>query len=127
MFALLAAVLDGVSIVLFAALGRETHAAGVNLGDVLSVAWPFLLAAAIAWLLTRAWRTPDTIWPTGVVIWLVTTAGGLALRGLSGGGLAPTFQLVALSFLALTLLGHRLVLAAAAKALVARTRRREMN
>lgn len=127
MFALLAAVLDAVSIAVFAALGRETHTASVSLGATFSVAWPFLLAAAGAWLITRAWRTPGRIWPTGVVIWLVTAVGGLALRGLSGGGLAPAFQVVTLSFLALTLLGHRLVLGATAKALAGRTRRREMN
>lgn len=126
MHVLLTAALDAASILIFAALGRQTHQSGGALTAVLSIAWPFLVAAAAAWVLTRAWRDPRRIWPTGIVIWLLTAIGGLLLRGLAGGGLAPAFQLVAAGFLALSLLGHRF-LSIAVSALADSARRRKMN
>ncbi|WP_035780882.1 DUF3054 domain-containing protein [Arthrobacter sp. H14] len=105
----LAAALDAAVILLFAILGRNTHEHAVAILGVLGTAGPFLLAAAIGWSVARAWRRPFGLWPAGVAIWLVTVVGGLALRGLAGGGLAFAFQLVTLCFLGLTILGHRLV------------------
>lgn len=105
----LAAIADAIVILLFASIGRDTHEHGVSIGGVIATAWPFLVAAAAGWLLCRAWRSPFAIWPSGVVVWVVTVAGGLALRGLAGGGLAFAFQLVTAGFLALVLLGHRLI------------------
>lgn len=105
----LAAALDAAVILLFAILGRNTHEHAVAILGVLGTAGPFLLAAAIGWSVARAWRRPFELWPAGVVIWLVTVVGGLALRGLAGGGLALAFQLVTLCFLGLTILGHRLI------------------
>lgn len=106
---LVAAILDAGFIVLFAVLGRNTHEHGLDLTGVFVTAAPFLAAAAIGWLVLRGWRRPFAIWPAGVGIWLITVVGGLALRWLFGGGVAPTFQLVTLGFLGLVLLGHRLV------------------
>lgn len=107
--AILAATLDAGFILLFSALGRNTHAQGLDVSGILATAGPFLAAAAIGWLVTRAWRTPFGIWPAGVVIWLLTVVGGLALRWAAGDGVALAFQLVSLGFLGLVLLGHRLI------------------
>lgn len=104
-----AAALDAAVILLFAILGRDTHEHVLAISEILATAGPFLLAAAIGWLAARAWRRPFALWPSGVVVWLVTVVGGLAIRGLAGGGLAIAFQLVTLCFLGLMLLGHRLV------------------
>lgn len=109
MSAIIAALLDVLFILLFASIGRDTHEHGVSIVGVLSTAWPFLAAAAAGWLVSRAWRYPFAVWPSGVVVWLVTVVGGLALRGLAGEGLAFAFQLVATGFLGLVLLGHRLI------------------
>ncbi|WP_035768208.1 DUF3054 domain-containing protein [Arthrobacter castelli] len=106
---IVAAVADVIVILLFASIGRDTHEHGVSVAGVLATAWPFLTAAAAGWLLSRAWRSPLTIWPTGVVVWVVAVAGGLVLRGLTGGGLAFAFQLVTAGFLGVVLLGHRLI------------------
>lgn len=100
---------DLVLIVYFATQGRVTHEETNAVAGALATAWPFLTAAAVGWLVTRAWRAPLALWPQGVVIWLVTVAGGLALRGLSGGGLALSFQVVTLLVLGALLLGHRLL------------------
>ncbi|GGM25841.1 DUF3054 domain-containing protein [Promicromonospora citrea] len=101
-----AAVADGVAVLAFTAIGIASHD-----GDLLQafgrVVWPFAAAALLGWLVARAWRDPARVWPVGVVVWAVTVLGGLALRGLSGGGLAWTFALVTAAFLALTMLGWR--------------------
>ncbi|GAB3246036.1 DUF3054 domain-containing protein [Arthrobacter pigmenti] len=107
--AIIAAILDALFILLFASIGRDTHEHGISAAGVLSTAWPFLVAVIAGWLLSRAWRPPFEVWPTGVIVWAVTVIGGLALRGLAGGGLALAFQLVTAGFLGLVLLGHRLI------------------
>jgi Protein of unknown function (DUF3054) len=111
----LPALLDVASIVLFAALGRASHAEGVTATGVASVAWPFLAAAALGWLLAR--RRPG--WPAsvrvGVVVWPVTVVLGLALRVATGGGFAVSFGLVTLVVLGVLLLGWRAVGAVVAR------------
>lgn len=105
-----AAVADAVAVLAFTLIGIASHDG--SLANALGrVVWPFALAAAIGWLVTRAWRDPARLWPTGVLIWAVTVVGGLALRGLSGGGLAWSFALVTAIFLAITLLGWRALVA----------------
>jgi hypothetical protein len=66
----------------------------------------------VAWLAVRAWRRPAAPWPVGVAVWLCTAVLGLALRGLAGGGPAPSFQLVTLLALGVLLAGWRLTAAA---------------
>lgn len=100
---------DAVLILAFAGQGRATHGESHALTGVLVTAWPFLAAALAGWLLARAWRAPVRLWPAGVLIWLITVLVGLGLRGLAGGGLAFSFQLVALLVLGVLLLGHRLL------------------
>ena len=102
---------DAACVLVFAVTGIASHD-GSLLTALGRVVWPFALAAALGWVLTRAWRDPARVWPTGVVIWLVTVLGGLLLRGVSGQGLAWTFALVTTLFLALTMLGWRTVVAA---------------
>ncbi|GAA1121229.1 DUF3054 domain-containing protein [Citricoccus alkalitolerans] len=114
--------LDAVLIVLFAALGRKTHESGADVGGLLFTALPFLLAWAIATAFTRPHRTWAQIWPAGVVVWLVTAAGGLALRVAFGGTAAPAFQWVAAGSLAVLVLGRRAV-----TALILRSRRRRRS
>lgn len=105
-------VADVILILVFAASGRRTHEHGVSVAGVLDTAWPFLLAYGVAALVTRAWRTPAALWPTAVVLWLVTVAGGLALRALSGAGIAFSFQVVTLLVLGAFLLLPRVLLCA---------------
>lgn len=96
---------DVVLILVFAASGRRTHEHGVSVLGVLETAWPFLTAYALAALVLRTWRSPSVLWPTAVVLWLATVAGGLLLRAVSGEGVALSFQIVTLlvlgAFLAL--------------------------
>ncbi len=102
----------------FAALGRASHdTAPFGIGLV-TTAWPFVVALVIAWAASFALRKPTAIVPTGLIIWLVTAAGGLGIRVLSGDTAAVPFIVVATITLAILLLGWRLIVT-----LVARKRR----
>lgn len=101
--------LDVVSVAVFCAIGRRSHAEGVDIAGVAQTAWPFLTGTAIGWLLSRGWRRPTAVAPTGVVIWICTIAVGMLLRGLTGQGVAVSFILVASTATAVLLLGWRTV------------------
>ena len=104
-----ALLLDVLSVVLFATVGRASHAEGVTAGGVLAVAWPFLAALAAGWALVRA----RGAWPLAVgpavPVWLVTTGLGLVLRVATGGGFAWSFGAVTLVVLGVLLVGWRCV------------------
>jgi predicted lipid-binding transport protein (Tim44 family) len=104
-----AAVADVCCVLLFVVIGRASHTKGESLTGVASTAWPFLAGLAAGWLAARVWRRPAAILPSGVAAWLGTVAVGMVLRVLAGQGTAFAFILVALIFLALFLLGWRLL------------------
>jgi hypothetical protein len=106
-----AAVVDAAAVVVFVVIGRRSHAEGLDVVGIASTAWPFLAGLALGWLLTRAWRRPLAVWPTGVVIWAVTVGGGLVLRAAAGQGIELAFVMVAAVVLATLLIGWRLVTA----------------
>ncbi|MHA7304056.1 DUF3054 domain-containing protein [Arthrobacter sp. TMN-49] len=100
---------DVVLVLIFALSGRSSHREDLSVAGVLETAWPFLAALAVGWLICRTWRQPLRVWPHGVCLWLITVAGGMALRILSGATAAVPFVVVATLVLALFLLGHRLI------------------
>jgi hypothetical protein len=106
----LAVGIDVFSVTLFVAIGRREHEQGSALAGLIETAAPFLIALALGWLVLRAWRRP-TDWLTGVGIWAITLTAGMLLRNLVfDAGTASSFVLVAAAFLALFLVGWRLVL-----------------
>lgn len=107
--------LDVVLIIVFAALGRDTHEHGLEPAGILITASPFLAACVAGWLvLGRRW-SPAALWPAGAALWLITVVAGLGIRALAGGGVAPSFALVTLC-----VLGAFLLLPRALAALVRR-------
>jgi hypothetical protein len=108
----LAAIADIVGVLLFCAIGRRSHAEGLTLAGIAMTAWPFLVGAAAGWVLSRAWRRPSAIVPTGVVVWLCTVAVGMLLRKATSAGVAVSFIIVATDATAAVLLGWRVVAAA---------------
>ena len=100
---------DAVLVTLFALSGRSSHSESLTAAGVFTTAWPFLAALAIGWLVCRAWQAPLRIWPQGVCLWLITVAGGMALRIASGNTAELPFVIVATLVLAAFLLGHRLI------------------
>ncbi len=111
---LLPVLADLAVVILFAAIGRSAHAHGDSAAGVLSTAWPFLVGTLVGWVVaartvTSAWRAELRLWPTGAIVWAGTWALGMALRGLTGGGLAPSFLLVAALVLAAMLAAWRAI------------------
>ena len=92
---------------IFVVIGRANHHAGGGLAGLADTAWPFLTGAVAGMLVTRSWRRPVAVLPTGAGIWLCTVAIGMLLRVMSGQGTAVAFILVALAFLGLFQLGWR--------------------
>ncbi len=95
-----------VAVVGFAAAGRASHDSDV-LAGLGNTSWPFLVALAAGWILTRAWRAPAAPVRTGLGVWAVTLAGGMVLRALSGQGVALAFLIVATLTLGVLLVGWR--------------------
>lgn len=106
----LAVVADVVSILAFVAFGRRTHDEGGNVVlGALEVAAPFLIAAAIGWLVARAWRTPlDPT--TGTIVWLSTVVVGMVLRRfVFDRGTATPFIIVATVATLVLVVGWRVI------------------
>ncbi|MGK5556598.1 DUF3054 domain-containing protein [Actinomadura kijaniata] len=105
-----AAALDVCGVLVFVAIGRASHQEAASLTGFATTAWPFLVALATGWLVTRAWRgRAEALVPVGVGVWASTVALGMALRVASGQGTATAFIVVTCLFLALVLLGWRAV------------------
>ena len=104
----LALLADLACVLAFASAGKSSHEAGDSSWVVLAIAWPYALAALVvhAGLLWRG-RLPARVWPEGVVVLTVTYVLGMALRVASGRGIAVAFLVVAVLFLAVTMLGWR--------------------
>jgi hypothetical protein len=109
--ALLALGLDTCLVLAFVLIGRASHHDGGGLAGFARTAWPFLAGLGAGEFATRAWRRPVTLLPAGVGIWLCTVAVGMALRAVTGQGVAIAFAGVALAFLGMFLLGWRALLA----------------
>ena len=99
---------DVLLVLVFATIGRASHERGISVTGVLETAWPFLAALIAGWLVLRAWAAPAATLRTGLPLWTITVAGGMALRALSGSGVALPFILVAAATLLLLLVGWRL-------------------
>jgi hypothetical protein len=104
----LANVADGAAVVLFAAVGRASHAEGVTGPGVAEVAWPFLVGAAAGTLAGRTWRRPSAL-SSGAYVWVGALIGGMLLRALTGGGVQVSFVVVTAVVLAVLVLGWRLL------------------
>ena len=107
---MIAVVVDLACVLAFAFAGKSSHESGASDWVVVAIVWPFALAVAVAHagLLLRG-RDPRLVWPEGAVVLLVTYVLGMALRVGSGRGIALAFLVVAVLFLALTMLGWRAV------------------
>lgn len=102
-----AALADVLCVLLFCAIGRRSHAEGVTVSGVAQTAWPFLAGAGVGWLVSRGWRQPLALVPTGVTVWICTIAVGMLLRKANSGVVAVTFVIVASAVTAVLLLGWR--------------------
>ncbi len=107
--AIVSTALDACCVLAFVAIGRHAHHDGDTVAGIWHTAWPFLAGLAIGLAAARAWRRPLAIGPTGLGAWLGAAVAGMALRVLAGQGTALAFMGVTLAFLALFILGWRVV------------------
>lgn len=110
--ALPALVADLVCVLVFTTLGRRSHDEGLTVTGIAETAWPFLAGTLVGWLVSRGWRRPTAVVPTGIVVWVCTVAVGMALRKATSAGIAVSFIVVASLVTALLLLGWRAALTA---------------
>ena len=100
--------MDVLAVVAFVLVGRGSHEEGLTLGGVASTAAPFLLALAVGWVVSQAWRHPFAV-RTGVVVWAVTVIAGLLLRRFAwSDGTALAFVIVTAVVLGVIIVGWRL-------------------
>ncbi len=114
----LALVVDAASVVAFAAVGRASHAEGLTFAGLSATTWPFLLAAALGWVLSGVWARPLAL-RTGAVVWVSAVVGGVLLRVVAGQGAPASFVVVTTLVLGALLVGWR----ALARAVVSRRAR----
>jgi hypothetical protein len=98
---------DVVGVLVFCAVGRRSHDEGLDVTGLAVTAWPFLTGTVVGWLVSRGWRRPTAVAPTGVVVWLSTVVIGMLLRKATSAGVAASFVVVATTVTALLLLGWR--------------------
>jgi len=98
---------DVVGVLVFCAVGRRSHDEGLDVSGIAVTAWPFLTGTVVGWLVSRGWRRPTAVAPTGVVVWLSTVVIGMLLRKATSVGVAASFVVVATTVTALLLLGWR--------------------
>lgn len=106
----LAAGLDALLLVVFAAIGRGSHSESLSAAGIAGTAWPFLVGAALGWAgsYVRFGRAPTDV-AGGVLVWVGAIAGGMVLRAVTGQGVAISFIAVASIVTALVLLGWRAI------------------
>ncbi|KBZ68296.1 DUF3054 domain-containing protein [Mycobacterium colombiense] len=98
---------DVIGVLVFCAVGRRSHDEGLNVTGIAVTAWPFLTGTVVGWLISRGWRRPTAVAPTGVTVWLSTVVVGMLLRKATSAGVAASFVVVATTVTALLLLGWR--------------------
>jgi hypothetical protein len=105
--ALIALLADAVCVIVFATIGRRSHAETLTVAGIAQTAWPFLAGTAVGWLLIGGWRRPFTVIPTGVTVWVCTVVVGMLLRKATSAGVSTSFVVVASVATAVLLLGWR--------------------
>ncbi len=96
--------LDLLAVLVFAAIGRASHAEDLT-GTLLTAA-PFALGAGVGALVARSWRAP-LAWRSGLITWAGAVVVGLALRAVLYERLPLSFAIVATVSLGVLLLGWR--------------------
>lgn len=117
----MAMVVDVALILVFVLIGRSSHGESDGLGGIWRTCWPFLAGLLVGWLVARVFRRR---WPVpragqsmgeaaqdGAPIVVHVVVVGMALRALSGQGVAVSFVVVTTVVLGVFLIGWRLLAA----------------
>lgn len=101
--------LDAVLIIVFALIGRASHADALDLLGLAQTAAPFLVGGAVGWIIVSTMLRRAPMLTQGVVVWADTLVIGMLLRALADQGTALPFIIVATIVTGLFLMGWRLV------------------
>lgn len=108
-------IIDLLAVVSFVFAGRRSHGEELGAAAWAGTAWPFLVALVLGWGCAQAWRAPAAI-RTGLIVWPITVAVGLALRvAMTDRGAATGFIVVAAIVLGVSIVGWRVLAAALAR------------
>ncbi|MCW0214544.1 MAG: DUF3054 domain-containing protein [Pseudonocardia sp.] len=102
----LALVADAVAVIVFAAIGRSSHAEADSVAGLVGTAAPFLVGLAAAWASPWVRANPQGL-RAGAVVLAGTVVLGLGLRAAFLQRLPLSFAVVATLALAVLLLGWR--------------------
>ncbi|MFT4294512.1 MAG: DUF3054 domain-containing protein [Micropruina sp.] len=100
---------DLLVVLVFATVGRFSHAEGLDPVGVAVTAYPFVVALLGSTVVLLGLKRPPERLLNGVLVWLGTLVFGMWIRANAGGGVQPSFIVVAGIFLAVTMLGWRLL------------------
>ncbi len=99
---------DVAAVLIFVSVGREEHQQGTAVGEILTVAAPFLIGVGAAALLALALRCSPWSLLGGVVVLVTTLVVGMVLRRVVWDrGTATAFVVVTSAFLTVCFLGWR--------------------
>ena len=108
-------VLDAFVVVSFVAIGRDSHGLNSDVGDIVKVAAPFLVALALGIVAFKAWTRP-VAWLTGLALASTTLILGMVLRRtVFDGGTATIFVLLTAGWLFGLMIGWRLIVGLASR------------
>jgi hypothetical protein len=100
--------LDVACVLLFVVAGRDSHDEDGSVADVLTIAAPFLIGLAVAWLASPRLRSRPMAIRAGVDAWVSAVAIGMLLRRVVWDrGTALSFVIVTALVLGALLLGWR--------------------
>jgi hypothetical protein len=100
--------LDVAAVLLFVVAGRDSHSEDGGTAEVLTIAAPFLIGLAVAWIASPHLRNRPTALRAGADGWVSTVAIGMLLRRFAWHrGTALPFVIVASLMLGALLLGWR--------------------
>lgn len=109
MVRILPAIIDLILVLVFAVVGRASHAEGLSFAGIAQTGWPFFAACMAGWIIVSLLDDNGYGPRAALVIWLVTVLGGLGLRITAGNTAELAFVLVATAFLFSAFFGWRLV------------------
>jgi len=104
-------VVDLVAVLAFVAIGRRSHAEGLDLPGLLGTLWPFVVGVVVGWVSVAGVRWPLSAVRSGAVVWVSTAVIGVLLRVVAGQGVQLSFVIVTIVVLGVFLVGWRAVLA----------------
>ena len=103
--------IDVLAVLIFVAIGRRSHEEANSISGLLQTAAPFLIAAALSWVVVAVTKPNGTFVPA-LVTWAITVSVGMLLRNLAfGEGTATSFIIVTTITLFVLIVGARLVAA----------------